>query len=1088
VLVGRWNVTLRSNSHPINIDNKNHIILDNIFLDGQNNTLTGIAIHNSTNITINNSNVYNFSGMEYAAIAWTNANKHILLNKLSIFNGYVWVSFTSWEAHINNSIFFNLNVGIRINSYWIAIINNSVLFNNLLGVFGSQSTSYIHNSTLYNNGASIVQQQTTWIINDTKLYNNEYGISLDSWNITYFGTIQTFNNTQDYHYTTPSTIVAGTTVPLASRNPGTLITWSESFSQHWIVNPQNGNNLRLLWWSFGSGMRLPKRFAAIHPIRYIFGNKIPKQQQPIRYDAWILKQYGSATVDFDTHAYLWEKASILAPIDQDLVQTYFGSWSLYTQQRTENWCSLSSFVIKHLPPGNFSAYSFDDHTIYILTWGEYRSTASFGTNAFTFNGNCIALIGNNETLFTTTPALSNVLYANNKHNLIIENIRIDGTYVGNALPWWTSLVWIAFDNKTNNSTLYNVQTYNNAEYGIYLWLSTNNITIHNTQTYNNIIGGIYLHYASNYTTINNVQSYNNKLYWIWIANGSNKNSINNTQIYNNGKYGFFGDLTTAENIINNSIIYNNEEAGIYLKNSSGNIFNATKIYNNAKGIVTVYNSVGNSYYGSLELYNNTLGDFDGTNGQDTSLSPWLWGIFAYPGTISTQTPLSGCSYATNPNIYSWNSIFLLNTWCTNRWWTTSFFSPYNAYVGYHFGNNIPKQTVPKRYLSWWILVDVPLLYSPNRYIAEVTTIIDDIAEDIAFSSTGNFSPNSRYFGEVYTANTINTSLPIHVSFTPNTSSWYLLINGQRIWTPTTLHRGDTIQVAVLSLSGYNHTITWTVVLWSVSTSFSVTTKNHTITPHASSFAFAHLMNMETDIVSWSSTLISWLETWSYASLSLVPSSSLWRLEVYSWSSLLASGTHWLLVNNTNTLQVKVKSSSSYWSTITWYVHIGLWSGMFTVVTKWWDTTPPTRPTLTFPLSGELMFFVHFHWVASVDTWSWIHGYVYEIANTPTFSQIIHTWFMITTWTTWSPLPTFNKTSWRYYVRIQAKDFDGNVSPRSTTWEFRIYPVSNRTTKITITWAHLLSYYTSDIVTIKDIFTGLYLPVLASSNAIIYKNW
>gem|GEM_PF-2024744 len=55
--------------------------------------------------------------------------------------------------------------------------------------------------------------------------------------------------------------------------------------------------------------------------------------------------------------------------------------------------------MKTLNPATWSTqYTFEDHTIYILTGGQYKST--YAGNNFVFNGNCIALIGNNDTRFT----------------------------------------------------------------------------------------------------------------------------------------------------------------------------------------------------------------------------------------------------------------------------------------------------------------------------------------------------------------------------------------------------------------------------------------------------------------------------------------------------------------------------------------------------------------------------------------------------------------------------------------------------------------------------------------------------------------
>lgn len=65
--------------------------------------------------------------------------------------------------------------------------------------------------------------------------------------------------------------------------------------------------------------------------------------------------------------------------------------------------------------------------------GEYQSALTSPTgNGFVFDGNCIALIGNNNTRFTKSAngGIANMFYANNKRNIIIDNIKVDGLYAG----------------------------------------------------------------------------------------------------------------------------------------------------------------------------------------------------------------------------------------------------------------------------------------------------------------------------------------------------------------------------------------------------------------------------------------------------------------------------------------------------------------------------------------------------------------------------------------------------------------------------------------------------------------------------------
>ncbi|HBB04303.1 TPA: hypothetical protein DCZ39_05430 [Patescibacteria group bacterium] len=68
-------------------------------------------------------------------------------------------------------------------------------------------------------------------------------------------------------------------------------------------------------------------------------------------------------------------------------------------------------------------------------------------NGFVFNGNCIALIGNKDTRFTKSNILgmSGMLYANNKRNLIIDGVKIDGFYFSSMLSSPKAQMAINFD-------------------------------------------------------------------------------------------------------------------------------------------------------------------------------------------------------------------------------------------------------------------------------------------------------------------------------------------------------------------------------------------------------------------------------------------------------------------------------------------------------------------------------------------------------------------------------------------------------------------------------------------------------------------
>jgi hypothetical protein len=81
--------------------------------------------------------------------------------------------------------------------------------------------------------------------------------------------------------------------------------------------------------------------------------------------------------------------------------------------------------------------------------------------------------------------MNSILYANDKHNIIIDTIKIDGLYYDTNQTATTAKSNIKLDGASNNSTLTNIQSYNSSQYGIYLGLSSHHNTITNAQVFNN---------------------------------------------------------------------------------------------------------------------------------------------------------------------------------------------------------------------------------------------------------------------------------------------------------------------------------------------------------------------------------------------------------------------------------------------------------------------------------------------------------------------------------------------------------------------------------------------------------------------------
>ncbi len=1092
-LLGKGNVVIKTNVLWSNIivTSKNNIILDNILINGKNNIPGGIFLQDAQNISLNNIKSYNNMN-NWMYISNTTG---LAINNSYFFKNNIWINISDQSSHINinNSLAFNNAIGIDAYNANYITINNTQTFNNTtwlhLKTEGLPSWKIaIHNSLSYNNSAWIVAEWISWYFHDVKIYNNNQWIVIYSGWVSSYGYFQLFANTIATWWTQSA---IPWSLSLLDREAGVLneiYTW---FSYDWVTNPQNGNGQWLLSGvnlSILRGIQSSFDYTQI-PIRYIFWGNISKQVAPVWYNDDVLETYGTDVADYTTTKYITEPESSLSSEQQLLVNHYFGSGSIFTQNWQTNWCSLSAFQVKTLAPGDFtSPYLFEDHTLYILSDGEYRSALAGTSTGFIFNGNCIALIGTSNTKFDKTWlwGMNSLLYAYNKRNIILDTLSIDGLYY-HAVAYSPAIrKWIFFDGANNNSTINNVQVYNTLWYGIFLGLGSHHNTIINSQTFNNSTAGIHLYYTSNYNVINNTQTYNNGSYGIWFANGSKRNTINNVQWYNNA-IGIFWDLTTQENVFNRVALYNNSTAGISLKNSSGNIFNDIRLYNNTVGIASLYSSIGNTYYWELQLFDNWE-HFNWTNGNDTYLSVGMAGIFPYGGILSTGSNLISCLYATNPTL-SGSTTTLLNSNCTTIGMVPTFQSLLgNTSVNYAFWLHMYKQKIPYAYETDGSLIQIPWQYDASKYIAEVFAIRDSTPEWVSFLGSWWTQLNTWYTTNIYTASVLNIPVPVTLSFDPITTSGYLIISWHAIGLTGIVNNWDTLQIYILTRTGYNQTITGNISIWSsLINPFIVTTRWYSQTPTTGSLLFAALTNVPLGILTGNTITVNGIETWVLASITFTPNTTSGWLEIYSGSVCTSSWTTWLLVYNGNQLKTLTQSSSGYLQTITWYVTIWLGTGIFTITTKWSDNIPPTTPVITYPLSWEEIFFTRFEWNASVDTGSWIGWYFYEIATDNTFVDTIHTGFIVTTTGTFgSPSTDFDVSDWKYYWRMQAKDKEGNLSIRSNTGYFRIWTFDDRDF-VSKEDANLRTYYDSNEITIDTLKNWVSIWATLEGDATLYKN-
>lgn len=316
-------------------------------------------------------------------------------------------------------------------------------------------------------------------------------------------------------------------------------------------------------------------------------------------------------------------ASTFASNDNLLTEQYFGLWSEYTANRTDNTCDPANMTVEYI--NNFATSGADtipstlnENTIYVLlSWLHITSWTIYLTG-------CSAIIGSGDVTLYSSIKVSKMLYTENTENAIIDNVKIDGEGDGLGSTHEYNTVWIYLMSSSNN-TISNSEIYNNKyvepatkcwiylesssnntisntkvhdnDHGIYFESSSNNNTISNSQTYTNDIAGIFIS-ASSGNTINKINTYNNSQ-GIVLGYSSN-NIISNNEIYFNDSG--IGLDNSSSNSINNTQIYNNRN-GIYLSASSGNTINYSQTYNNEIGINL--NGSSNNTINNIQVYNNT---------------------------------------------------------------------------------------------------------------------------------------------------------------------------------------------------------------------------------------------------------------------------------------------------------------------------------------------------------------------------------------------------------------------------------------------------------------------------------------------------
>ncbi|MFA5747875.1 MAG: right-handed parallel beta-helix repeat-containing protein [Candidatus Absconditabacterales bacterium] len=754
----------------------------NIFsnLQTYSNTGNGIYILNSNNNSVSNSRFYN--NVNYGA--YFDGGSGNVINSVSGFNnGYEGLFFQSNNSTITNSNFYgNETLGARIQGTNNNVSNITSSGNSGHGVIlllsGStitniQSTNNVEKGILitssYNNIFSGLTSARNlldgiWLYGNSNTFTNIISSSNTGNGITiYDGETNIFNIANSY-----SNLGNGLDIQNPSSiNEGNSITNSNFYSNtgDGIIISGSQNNLL-------SGINSYSNYAGIEILNSSNGNSI------VNSNIYSNQSVGLSVDDGDTNNFtnisssgnIGNGFSLINGSSGNLITSFIGrnnDYGIYVQNSSNNTLSgINSY--NNISGGVIIDTANNNILNNIISSGN----SIFGLGISAGSGNAISSFqshNNTGAGLILNSSTNNILsgitaYSNSDNGIKLTDS--DYNTISNSQTYNNTGRGIYFNN-SNFGTINLTTIYNNTNNGLYLSGSSNN-AINNSQSYSNTGIGIYLSNSSN-NTINNSKVYNHISEGILLINSSS-NSINNSQTYNNdhGISLLFGN----GNAVNNSQSYNNDH-GIGIEYSSSNIINAVQTYNNGYGIGIGEDSTGNQYYGTLKVFSNNSGNFDGTSGNDQYLTGGTGIYFSSLGR-SSGTLLTGISmswnYITNP-IY--NSSYLLN-WNSgftyfmgNQIWTGTY--PIN----YSYGSQILKQIQPVIYSGTSLITG--LTYSSLQFIGSDMTVISGSLTANNYYTTGpvilTYSTTSltnyQLFGDItnLSSGTISTSGSISVIFT-----------------------------------------------------------------------------------------------------------------------------------------------------------------------------------------------------------------------------------------------------------------------------------------------------------------------------------
>ena len=648
-----WGIAINSWSNNSINNSQSYNNIEGIYewYASSNNSINNVQLYNngwgivfqytwSSNNVINNSRTYNSSTDGIGSYGWASNNKYYgnIISFNNSWSNITW-TITAWSSSDFSSLWRNtgtlITTGIMSRDYITNPINTS---NNYLVPWTGTRTG-------------IINQQTGYVNTATSKYSYGSGIVAQVQPVYYMWTTLSTGGIFDATKYIWSSITRYTW-SMIGINTTSYTTWL--FTVTWSANAIWISNYSI----FGD------------VFAYNIGQTI-NQSTGIYLLSWdgtkrIVTQIYSWT-DFATHfqtttnlhtqincASRWNNDNFITwgfwtgngtPTDDNVICALYGTGpgdtTAYTQIWTwRNTTQCNGVQMNVVYTGNLNLTTLASNTIYVLT-GQTSTWAATKNMA-----TCSAIISNQSTgttFYSTVYLTSAIESYSSKKYVILDNIRVNGTWWGQVPNHTWNYYWIDLVSTTNN-TLNNIQTFNNSDWSIYL-VSNISSSINNTQSYNN-----YDWIFSNDTNsiINNIQVYNNSLWWVYFAGALNL-TLNNSQIYNN--VGVWVYLVQSRNVIvNNSQIYNNGNDWIAINSGSNNIINNTQSYNNIEGIYLINGATGNKYYGNTKFFNNNT-NLNWTNGTDSSLTWWL--NSDYPslwwsnGTLTTTWTMSR-DYITNP--------------------------------------------------------------------------------------------------------------------------------------------------------------------------------------------------------------------------------------------------------------------------------------------------------------------------------------------------------------------------------------------------------------------------------------------------------